>query len=86
MPSQKTWTGKAGDTKTFTITTEPADASDSANVIAATSATSSDETIVTVIENGAGFDGVITGEGSATINFVSGELVASIAVTGQPAS
>ncbi|MBO0456290.1 Ig-like domain-containing protein [Enterococcus hulanensis] len=85
VPSQKTWTGKVGDTKTFTITTDPADASDSVEVIAATTAASSDTAIVTVVNNGTGFDAVIAGEGSATINFTSGSLAASITVTGQAA-
>ena len=47
MPNQKTWTGKVGDTKTFTISTVPADASDAAAVVAATTATSSDGAIAT---------------------------------------
>lgn len=48
MPNQKTWTGKVGDTKTFTISAVPADASDAAAVVAATTATSSDGAIATV--------------------------------------
>lgn len=85
MPNQKTWTGKVGDTKTFTIKTDPADASDSVEVIEATTAVTSDAAIVTVTKNDNGFDAVITGEGSATINFASGSLTASITVTGQAA-
>ena len=81
MPNQKTWTGKVGDTKTFTISTVPADASDAAAVVAATTATSR----VTKNENG-GFDGTIAAEGSATFTFTSGEFTTSINVTGQPAS
>lgn len=85
MPSQKTWTGKVGDVKTFTIRTEPDDASDSTEVITATTAVSSDSAIVTVTKNGTDFDATISGEGSATINFTSGSLTASITVTGQAA-
>ncbi|WP_090408728.1 hypothetical protein [Enterococcus malodoratus] len=86
VPSQKTWTGKVGDNKTFTITTTPADASDSVAVVTASTATSSDELIVTVAKTGDGtFEGTIAGEGSATINFTSGSLTTSIAVTGQAA-
>ncbi|WP_313631366.1 hypothetical protein [Enterococcus devriesei] len=85
MPSQKTWTGKVGDTKTFTITTDPVDATDSTEVITATDAISSDTAIVTVTKNGAGFEATIAGEGTATINFTSGSLTTSIAVTGQAA-
>ncbi|WP_242550622.1 hypothetical protein [Enterococcus hulanensis] len=54
-------------------------------MIAATTAASSDTAIVTVVNNGTGFDAVIAGEGSATINFTSGSLAASITVTGQAA-
>ncbi|WP_369521875.1 hypothetical protein [Enterococcus avium] len=86
VPSQKTWTGKVGDTKTFTITTDPADATDSATVVTATTAASSDESIVTIAKISDGtFEGTIAGEGSATINFTSGSLTTSIAVTGQAA-
>ncbi|HHX8801196.1 hypothetical protein [Enterococcus faecium] len=84
MPNQKTWTGKVGDTKTFTISAVPADASDAA---AATTATSSDGAIATVTKNeNGGFDGTIAAEGSATFTFTSGEFTTSINVTGQPAS
>ncbi|MEX1563588.1 hypothetical protein AB3J18_03640 [Enterococcus sp. C43] len=86
-PSQKTWTGKVGDTKTFTISAVPADASDAAAVIAATTATSSDDAIATVVKNeNGGFDGTIVAEGSATFTFASGEFTATIAVTGTAAS
>lgn len=79
MPNQKTWTGKVGDTKTFTISAVPADASDAA--------TSSDGAIATVTKNeNGGFDGTIAAEGSATFTFTSGEFTTSINVTGQPAS
>ncbi|ELB12492.1 hypothetical protein P744_0108835 [Enterococcus faecium UC10237] len=82
MPNQKTWTGKVGDTKTFTISAVPADA-----VVAATTATSSDGAIATVTKNeNGGFDGTIAAEGSATFAFTSGEFTTSINVTGQPAS
>lgn len=82
MPNQKTWTGKVGDTKTFTISAVPADA-----VVAATTATSSDGAIATVTKNeNGGFDGTIAAEGSATFTFTSGEFTTSINVTGQPAS
>lgn len=90
MPNQKTWTGKVGDTKSFTISAVPADASDAAAVIAATTATtatSSDGAIATVTKNeNGGFDGTIAAEGSATFTFTSGEFTTSINVTGQPAS
>lgn len=92
MPNQKTWTGKVGDTKTFTISAVPADASDAATVVAATvvaatTATSSDGAIATVTKNeNGGFDGTIAAEGSATFTFTSGEFTTSINVTGQPAS
>ncbi|HAQ4432669.1 TPA: hypothetical protein IXR66_001939 [Enterococcus faecium] len=91
MPNQKTWTGKVGDTKTFTISAVPADASDAAAVVAATTAattaTSSDGAIATVTKNeNGGFDGTIAAEGSATFTFTSGEFTTSINVTGQPAS
>ncbi|HAQ1518969.1 hypothetical protein [Enterococcus faecium] len=86
-PSQKTWTGKVGDTKTFTISAVPADASDAADVIAATTATSSDDAIATIVKNeDGGFDGTIVAEGSATFAFTSGEFTATIAVTGTAAS
>lgn len=86
MPNQKTWTGKVGDTKTFTISAVPADASDAATVVAATTATS-DGAIATVTKNeNGGFDGTIAAEGSATFTFASGEFTTSINVTGQPAS
>lgn len=65
----------------------PADASDAAAVIAATTATSSDGAIATVTKNeNGGFDGTIAAEGSATFTFTSGEFTTSINVTGQPAS
>lgn len=87
MPNQKTWTGKVGDTKTFIISAVPADASDAAAVVAATTATSSDGAIATVTKNeNGGFDGTIAAEGSATFTFTSGEFTTSINVTGQPAS
>lgn len=87
MPNQKTWTGKVGDTKTFTISAVPADASDAAAVVAATTATSSDGAIATVTKNeNGGFDGTIAAEGPATFAFTSGEFTTSINVTGQPAS
>lgn len=87
VPNQKTWTGKVGDTKTFTISAVPADASDAAAVVAATTATSSDGAIATVTKNeNGGFDGTIAAEGSATFTFTSGEFTTSINVTGQPAS
>ncbi|HAQ7726748.1 TPA: hypothetical protein IX734_001555 [Enterococcus faecium] len=87
MPNQKTWTGKVGDTKTFTISAVPTDASDAAAVVAATTATTSDGTIATVTKNeNGGFDGTIAAEGSVTFTFTSGEFTTSINVTGQPAS
>nr|DAF06412.1 MAG TPA: hypothetical protein [Caudoviricetes sp.] len=55
-------------------------------MVAAITATSSDDAIVTVTKVSDGsFEGTIAGEGSATINFVSGALTTTIAVTGQPA-
>lgn len=87
MPNQKTWTGKVGDTKTFTISAVPVDASDAAVVVGDTTATSSDGAIATVTKNeNGGFDGMIGAEGSATFTFTSGEFTTSINVTGQPAS
>lgn len=87
MPNRKTWTGKVGDTKTFTISAVATDASDAATVVAATTATSSDGAIATVTKNENGnFNGTIVAEGSATFTFTSGEFTTSINVTGQPAS
>lgn len=87
MPNQKTWTGKVGDTKTFTISAVATDASDAATVVATTTATSSDGAIATVTKNENGnFNGTIVAEGSATFTFTSGEFTTSINVTGQPAS
>ncbi|OTO29404.1 hypothetical protein A5816_001691 [Enterococcus sp. 3G1_DIV0629] len=84
MPNQKTWTGKVGDTKTFTISAVPTDASDATAVVAATTATSSDGAIATIEKNEDGsFTGTIVSGGSTTFNFVSGEFTASISVTGQ---
>ncbi|HFD6464665.1 TPA: hypothetical protein ACF5NR_000371 [Enterococcus hirae] len=86
-PSQKSWTGKVGDTKKITISSVPVDASDAEEVISATTATSSDEAIATIEKNEDGnFDGTIVAEGSATFTFTSGEFTTSINVTGQPAS
>lgn len=65
----------------------PADASDASAVIAATTATSSDDAIATVVKNeNGGFDGAIVAEGSATFTFTSGEFTATIVVTGTAAS
>ncbi|EMF0060460.1 hypothetical protein PFZ79_002283 [Enterococcus hirae] len=87
MPNQKTWTGKVGDTKTFTISAVPVDAGDAAAVIAATTAISSDDAIATIVKNeNGGFDGSIIAEGTAAFEFTSGAFTTSIAVTGTPAS
>lgn len=87
MPSQKTWTGKVGDTKNFTITTEPADATDAQEVLQNVTATSTDEAVVTVTKKSDGsFDEVIVGEGTATVKYTSGELTASTGITGNPPS
>jgi len=69
---------KVGDTKKVSVTTDPADADDSAAVIAAVKWTSSDDTKAPV-----GADGTITAvdAGTATITATSGELTATIAVT-----
>jgi len=69
---------KVGDTKKVSVTTDPADADDSAAVIAAVKWASSDDTKATV-----GADGTITAvdAGTATITATSGELTATIAVT-----
>ncbi|MEG2253855.1 MAG: hypothetical protein RSC33_00865 [Vagococcus sp.] len=86
VPSQKTWTGKVGDTKVFKITTDPVEASDTTAVISGATATTSDSTIVTVTKNASGgFDGKIVKEGTATITITSGTMKATIAVTGQVA-
>ncbi|WP_239691143.1 hypothetical protein [Enterococcus faecalis] len=86
-PSQKTWTGAVGGTKTFAISASPVDATDAQAVISATAAVSSDEAIATITKNEDGsFSGAIIAEGTATFEFTSGEFTTSIAVTGTPAS
>lgn len=78
MPSQKTASIKVGDTRSLSVTTEPADADDSAAVIAATTWESSDAGVATVSA-----DGTVTAvaAGTATITAKSGELEATVAVT-----
>ena len=86
-PSQKTWAGAVGATKTFTITANPVDATDAQAVILATTAVSSDKNIATITKNENGsFSGAIIAEGTATFEFTSGEFTTSIAVTGTSAS
>lgn len=60
------------------MTTEPADADDSAAVIAATTWESSDPAVATVAE-----DGTVTAvaAGSATVTAKSGKLETTVAVT-----
>lgn len=71
-----------GDSKDITITSDPVDASDAAAVVKATTATSSDETVATVVKKS---DGTFTVAGvkvgTATITFTSGELTTTLAVT-----
>lgn len=78
MPSQKTASIKVGDTRSLSVTTEPADADDSAAVIAATTWESSDAGVATVSA-----DGTVTAVavGTATITAKSGELESTVAVT-----
>lgn len=65
----------------------PADANDADTVIAATTATSSDDTIATIVKNeNGGFDGTIVAEGTASFDFTSGGFTTTIAVTGTAAS
>lgn len=78
MPSQKTASIKVGDTRSLSVTTEPADADDSAAVIAATTWKSSDAGVATVLANGTV---TAVAVGTATITAKSGELEATVAVT-----
>ncbi|MGM0220054.1 hypothetical protein [Enterococcus sp. AZ126] len=66
------------------ITTDPADASDSIEVITATTAETNAEMVVTIVKNENGsFDASITGEGAGVITFTSGEFTTTVSVTGQ---
>lgn len=65
----------------------PVDVSDADAVIAATTATSSDDAIATIVKNeNGGFDGTIVAEGTASFDFTSGEFTTTITVTGTAAS
>lgn len=82
VASQKTLSEAVGATKNVTITTDPADADDSADVIKAATAASSDDTIATVTANASGgFDIVGVKEGTANITFTSGTFTVTLAVT-----
>ncbi|WWY82588.1 Ig-like domain-containing protein [Pediococcus pentosaceus] len=80
--SQKTLSEKVGDAKDITIAADPVDASDATDVVKATTATSSDETIATVALKSDGMF-TVTGvkAGTATITFTSGKLTTTLAVT-----
>lgn len=87
VASQATFTGKADSTKDFTLKTDPEDATDSDDVLAATTVVSSDETVAKIVKNEDGtYTGTIVGEGSATFDFTSGAFTYQITVTGQAAS
>ncbi|WWL94835.1 Ig-like domain-containing protein [Pediococcus acidilactici] len=80
--SQKTLSEKVGDAKDITITSDPVDANDADAVVKATTATSSDETVATVVKKS---DGTFTvsgvKDGTATITFTSGGFTVTLAVT-----
>lgn len=80
--SQATASIKIGATKTITVTADPANATDGADVVKATTWKSSDDTIATV-----GADGTITAvkDGTATVTATSGAFIATVAVTVQEA-
>lgn len=78
MKTQATATMKVAETKKIDVATDPADATDSAAVLAAATWTSSDEAIATVAT-----DGTITAvaAGKATITVTSNALTANTALT-----
>lgn len=71
-----------GDSKDITIASDPVDASNATAVVKSTTATSSDETVATVVKKS---DGIftVTGvkAGTATITFTSGGFTTTLAVT-----
>lgn len=71
-----------GDTKDITIASDPVDASDTTDIVKATTATSSDETVATVTRKSDGTF-TVTGvkAGTATITFTSGDFTVTLAVT-----
>lgn len=71
-----------GDTKDITIASDPVDASDATNIVKATTATSSDETVATVTRKSDGTF-TVTGvkAGTATITFTSGDFTVTLTVT-----
>ncbi|ANK59818.1 Ig-like domain-containing protein [Loigolactobacillus backii] len=73
-----------GQSKDMTITTDPDDATDATNVVGATTASSSDDTIGTIAaKTGAKGTFTVTGvkTGTATITFTSGSLTTTLALT-----
>lgn len=76
--SQATASLKVGDpAKQITVTTDPADASDSADVLKAVTWSSSDPAVATVAEN----EITAVAAGTATITATSGEFTATVKVT-----